>query len=139
MSSTRVTLKTVSLVDNIFKNVIIDTSLKLNKWIWGTKSDVFDNFSLFVSINSSLKMHKRAMHDTKLMPFKTVLCNVNWNSINHSPKINSRYKTFFKNILCAIGKKHFLKGFWIQSKKPKVVMDKQRIEKIVQAKISIVY
>ena len=83
MSSTRVTLKTVSLVDNILRNFIFDTSLKLKKGIWGTKSDVSDNFPVFVSVNSSLKMHKKAMHDTKLMAFKAVLRNVNWNSINH--------------------------------------------------------
>ena len=50
------------------------------------KSDVSDNFHVFVSLNSSSEIHKedpritirkRVMHDTNLMAFKTDLCNVN--------------------------------------------------------------
>ena len=92
MKPARVISKTVSLIDNIFTNFIFDTSLKLRKGI--NKSDVSDDFPVFVSICSPLKthkehqkitIHKRVIHDTKLMAFKTDLRNVNWNLINHSP------------------------------------------------------
>ena len=102
---TRVTSKTVSLIDNIFTNFIFDTSLKLKKGI--IKSDVSDHFPVFVSLCSPSKIykeypkitiHKRVIHDTNLMAFKTDLRNVNWNSINHSTETNSKYETFLKNI-----------------------------------------
>ena len=47
---TRLTSKTVSLIDNIFTNFIFDTSLKLKIGI--IKSDVSYHFSVFVSLNS---------------------------------------------------------------------------------------
>ena len=47
--STRVTRKTVSLIDNIFTNFIFDTSFKLKKEI--IKSDVSDQFPIFASLN----------------------------------------------------------------------------------------
>ena len=93
---------TVSLIGNIFTNVIFDTSLRVKKGI--IKSDVFDHLPIFVSLNSSSKIHKenqkitihkRVMHDTNLTPFKTDLCNVDWNSITHFPETNSEYETFF--------------------------------------------
>ena len=63
-----------------------------------------------------LPRHKRVIHDTNLMAFKTYLRNVNWNSINHSPETNPKYDTFFK-ILCELYKKHFpLKDFQIKVK-----------------------
>ena len=74
---TRVTSKTVSLIDNIFTNLIFDTSLKLRKGI--IKSNVSDHFPVFVSLYSLSKIHKeyqkiaihkRVMHDTKLMTLK---------------------------------------------------------------------
>ena len=74
---TRVTSKTVSLTDNIFTNLIFDTSLKLRKGI--IKSNVSDHFPVFVSLYSLSKIHKeyqkiaihkRVMHDTKLMTLK---------------------------------------------------------------------
>ena len=77
--------------------------MKLKKGI--IKSDVSDNFSVFVSLSSRSKIykenqkntiHKRVMHDTNLMIFKTDLCNVNLNSINHSSDTNSKYETFFE-------------------------------------------
>ena len=64
-----------------------------------------DHFPVFVSLCSPSKIHKeyqkitihkRVIHDTNLMAFKTDLRNVNWNSINHSPETNSKYETFFK-------------------------------------------
>ena len=76
---TRITSKTVSLIDNIFTNFIFDTSLKLKKGI--IKSDE----SVFVSLNSSLKIHKekqkitihkRVMRDTNLTAFEIDLRNV---------------------------------------------------------------
>ena len=120
---TRVTSKTVSLIDNIFTNVIFDTSWKLKKGI--IKSDMSDHFPLFVSPCSPSKIHKehqkitthkRVIHGTNLMAFKTDLCNVNWNSINHSPETNSKYETFFK-IFSELYEKHFpLKDFQIKAK-----------------------
>ena len=120
---TRVTSKTVSLIDNIFTNFIFDTSLKLKKGI--IKSDVSDHFPVFVSLCSPSKIHKehqkitihkRVIHDTNLMAFKTDLRNVNWNSINHSPETNSKYETFFK-IFSELYEKHFpLKDFQIKVK-----------------------
>ena len=120
---TRVTSKTVSLIDNIFTNFIFDTSLKRKKGI--IKSDVSDHFPVFVSLCSPSKtrkeyekisIHKRVIHDTNLMAFKTDLRNVNWNSINHSPETNSKYETFFK-ISSEIYEKHFpLKDFQIKVK-----------------------
>ena len=71
---TRVTSKTVSLIDNIFTNFIFDTSLKPKKGI--IKSDVSYHFPVFVSLCSPSKIHKeyqkitihkRAIHDTDLM------------------------------------------------------------------------
>ena len=111
---TRVASKTVSLIDNIFTNFIFDTSLKLKKGI--IKSDVPDHFPVFVSVCSPSKInkehqkitiHKKVIHDTYLMAFKIDLLNVNWNSINHSPEINSKYETFFK-IFSELYEKHFL-------------------------------
>ena len=120
---TRVTSKPVSLIDNIFKKFTFDTSLKLKKGI--IKSDVSDHFPVFVSLCSPSKIHKehqkitihkRVIHDTNLMAFKTDLRNVNWNSINHSPETNSKYETFFK-IFSELYEKHFpLKDFQIKVK-----------------------
>ena len=97
---TKVTCKTVSLIDIIFTNFIFDTSLKPKTRI--IKSYVSERFPVFVSLNSSSKIykenqkttiHERVMHDTKLTAFKKDLHNVNWNSINHSPEANSKYET----------------------------------------------
>ena len=72
---TGVTSKTVSLIDNIFTNFIFDTSLKLKKGIIRKLSGYF---SLFVSLNSSLKIckenkkianHKRVTHQTNPTTF----------------------------------------------------------------------
>ena len=114
---TKVTSKTVSLIDNIFTNFIFDTSLKLKKGI--IKSDVSDHFSVFVSLCSLSKIHKeyqkttihkRVIHDTRIT-------HVNWNSINHSPETNSKYKTFFK-IFSELYEERFpLKAFQIKVKK----------------------
>ena len=115
---TRITSKTVSLIDNIFTNFISDTSLKLKKGI--IKSDE----SVFVSLNSSLKIHKekqkitihkRVMRDTNLTAFEIDLRNVHWNSINHSPETR-KYETFFKTF-SGLYEKHFpLKDFQIEAK-----------------------
>ena len=89
MKPTRVTSKTVSLIDNIFTNFIFDTSLKLKKGI--IKNDVSDHFPVIVSLCSASKIHKehqkitiherviheRVIHDTNLMAFQTDLRNVN--------------------------------------------------------------
>ena len=97
---TRVTSKAVSLIDNIFTNFIFDTSFKLKKGI--IKRDVSDHFAVFVFLCSPSKIHKehqkitihkRVIHDTNLIAFKTDLHKVNWNSINHSPETNSKYET----------------------------------------------
>ena len=75
---TKVTCKTVSLIDIIFTNFIFDTSLKLKKRI--IKIDVFDHFPVFVSLcfpsniykeYQKITINKRVMHDTNLMAFKT--------------------------------------------------------------------
>ena len=120
---TRVTSKTVSLTDNIFTNLVFDTSLKLKKGIIG--SDVSDHFPVFVSIslrskihkeNQKITIHKRVMYDTNLTAFNKDLRNVNWNSINHSPETNSKYKAFSK-ILSELNEKDFpLKNFQIKVK-----------------------
>ena len=120
---TGVISKIVSLIDNIFTNFIFDTSLKLKKEI--IKNDLYDHFPVFVSLNSPSKIHKenqkitihkRVMHDTNPIAFKTDLCHVNWNSINHSPKTNSKYETFLK-IFSELYEKHFpLKYFQIKVK-----------------------
>ena len=59
---TRVTSKMVSLIDNIFTNFIFETSLKLRKRI--IKRDVSDHFPVFVSLNSSSKIHKENQNIT---------------------------------------------------------------------------
>ena len=73
---TRVTSKTVSLIDNF----IFGTSLKPQKRI--IKSDVSDHFPEFVSLNLSSKIHKenkkitihkRVMHDSNLTTYETLL------------------------------------------------------------------
>ena len=120
---TRVTSKTVSLIDNILTNFIFDTLLKLKKGI--IKSDVSDHFSVVVSLcfpsfiheeYQKIAIHKRVMHDTNLVAFKADLRNVNWNSINHSLETNSKYETFFK-IFSELNEKHFpLKDFPIEVK-----------------------
>ena len=101
---TRVTPKTVSLIDHIFSNFIFDTSLKLKKKRI-IKSNVSDHFPVFVSLCSLSKInkqhqkitnHKRVIHDTNVMVFKTDLHNVNWNLINHSSETKPKYETFFK-------------------------------------------
>ena len=56
------------------------------------------------------------MHKTNIMAFKRDLCNVNWNSINHSLETNFEYKTFFK-MFSELYEKHFpLKDFQIKVK-----------------------
>ena len=81
---TRVTSKAVSLIGNTFTNFVFDTSLKLKKGI--IKCDVSDYFPVCVSLSSPSKIHKqnqkitihkRVLHDTNLMAFKTDLCSVN--------------------------------------------------------------
>ena len=121
--TTRVTSKTVSLIDNLLTNFIFDTSSKLKKGI--IKSEVSDHFPIFVSLCSPSKIHKeyqkitihkRVIYDTNLMAFKTDLRNFNWNSINHSPENNSKYETFFK-IFSELYEKYFLlKDFQIKVK-----------------------
>ena len=78
---TRVTSKTVSLIDNIFTNFIFDTSLKLKKGI--IKSDVSDNFPVFVFLCSPSKIHeeyqkitidKRVMRDTNGIQDRSTQC-----------------------------------------------------------------
>ena len=120
---TRVTSKTVSLIDNIFTNFIFDTLLKLKKGI--IKSDASNHFPVFVFLCSPSKIqkkhqkitiNKRVIHDTNLMVFKTDLRNVNWNSINHSRETNSKYETIFK-IFSELYEKNFpLKDFQIKVK-----------------------
>ena len=83
-------------------------------------------FSVCVSLCSLSKtnkeyqkitIHKKVIHDTKLMAFKTDLPNVNQNSINHSPKTNSKYEKAFLKILSELYEKHFpLKDFQIKVK-----------------------
>ena len=64
--------------------------------------------------HQKITIHKRVIHDTNLTAFKTDLCNVNWNSINHFPETNSKYETFFK-ISSELYEKHFsLKDFQIK-------------------------
>ena len=84
MKPTRVTSKTVYLINNILTNFIFDTSLKLKKGI--IKSDVSDHFPIFASLYSLSKthekyqkitIHQKVIHDTNLMAFKTDLHNVN--------------------------------------------------------------
>ena len=83
MKPTRVTSKTVYLINNILTNFIFDTSLKLKKGI--IKRDVSDHFPVFASLYSLSKthekyqkitIHKKVMHDTNLMAFKTDLRSV---------------------------------------------------------------
>ena len=94
-----------------------DTSLKLKKAI--IKSDMSDHFPVFVSLFSPSKIHNEYQKITihkRVMPFKTDLRNGNWNSINHSPETNSKYKTFFK-IFSELYERHFLlKNFQIKAK-----------------------
>ena len=77
MKPTRITSKTISLIDNILTNFIFDTSLTPKKGI--IKSDVSDHFPIFVSLYYSSKIHteyqnitihKRVMHVTSLIAFK---------------------------------------------------------------------
>ena len=56
MKPTRVTSKTVSLIDNVFTNFIFDISFKLKKGI--IKNDVSDHFPVFVSLCYPSKIHK---------------------------------------------------------------------------------
>ena len=71
---TRVTSKTVSLIDNVFTNFIFDISFKLKKGI--IKNDVSDHFPVFVSLcypskinkgYQKITIHKRVVHDSNLM------------------------------------------------------------------------
>ena len=111
------------MIDNIFTNFIFHTSLKLKKGI--IKSDVSDHFSVFFSLCSPSKthkkhqkvtIHKRVIHDTNLITFKTDLRSVNWNSINQSSERNSKYETFLK-IFSELYKKQIpLKNFQIKVK-----------------------
>ena len=55
--STRVTSKTVSLIDNTFTNCIFETSLKLKKGI--IKNDVSDHFSVFFFLFFFIKKSQR--------------------------------------------------------------------------------
>ena len=120
---TRVTSKTVSLIDNIIANFIFNTSLKLKKGI--IKCDVSDHFPVFVSLCSPSKIHKeyqkitfhkRVKRDTNLMAFKTDLCNVNRNSVNYTSETNSKYKRFLKILSELYEKKFPLKDFQIKVK-----------------------
>ena len=130
---TRVTSKTFSLIDNIFTNFIFYTSLKLKKGI--IKIDVSDHFPVFFSLCSSSKIHKEhqkisihksVIEDTNLMASKANLRMVNWNSINHSPETNSKYKTFFK-IFSELYEKHFRKALWISKGLKKLAKQKQKL------------
>ena len=57
MKPTRVTSKTVSLIDNVFTNFIFDISF-LNSKKEIIKNDVSDHFPVFVSLCYPLKTHK---------------------------------------------------------------------------------
>ena len=56
---TRVTSKTVSLIDSLFTNFAFDTSLKLEKEI--IKSDVSDQFCIFLFHQNFIKKTKRLL------------------------------------------------------------------------------
>ena len=71
------------------------------------------------------------------MAFQTDLRNVNWNSINHSPKTNSKYGTFFK-IFSELYKKQFsskdiqikvkdLQAPWVNKGLKKLSKQKQKL------------
>ena len=91
---TRVTSKAVSVIGNIF-TTIFTTSLELKKAI--IKSDASDHFpdhsltssSKIHKENKKFTIHKRVIHNTNLTAFKSDLCNVNWNSVNHLPERKS--------------------------------------------------
>ena len=97
--------------------------MKLKKGI--IKSKVSDHLPVFVSLSSRSKIHKedrkitihkRVINDKNQVAFKTDLRNINWNSINHYPEINSKYKIFLK-IFSDLYEKHFhLKNFQIKVK-----------------------
>ena len=119
----RVTSKTVPLIGNIFTNFILTLH-------WNSKKEslkvmclpIFLYLSSYVFHQKLIKeyqkitIHKRVMHGTNLMAFKADLRNVNWNSINCSFEINSKYETFLK-IWSELNEKPFsLKDFQIKVK-----------------------
>ena len=111
----------------IFSQILFfDTSLKLKKEI--IKSDVSDHFSVFVSLCSLSKIHKEYQKTTihKRVIHDTCITHVNWNSINHSPETNSKYKTFFK-IFSELYEKHFRKALWISKGLKKLAKQKQKL------------
>ena len=109
---TRVISETVTLIDNILKNFIFDTSAKTGI----IRSDLSDHLPKFVSLMSSTKLQKenlknaiqeRVMNKTNIENFKLELIDVNWNIMNSCRGTNSKYETSLKTFL-ELYKKHFL-------------------------------
>ena len=115
---TRVISETVTLIDNILKNFIFDTSAKTGI----IRSDLSDHLLTFVSLMSSTKLEnenlknaiqERVMNKTNIENFKLELINVNWNIMNSCRGTNSKYETSLKTFL-ELYKKHIrLNNFFI--------------------------
>ena len=63
-------------------------------------SDHFPDHSLTSSSkihkeNKKFTIHKRVIRNTNLTAFKSDLCNVNWNSVNHLPERKSTWNIFY--------------------------------------------
>ena len=97
---TRVTVKSATLIDNIFTNCIFDNSLK--KGI--IKNSTSDHFPIFFAINTSrnrsypkrINYKKRIYSDASKAAFKEHLSLMNWRNITDLNNANEMYEKFVK-------------------------------------------
>ncbi|XP_065651287.1 uncharacterized protein LOC136079476 [Hydra vulgaris] len=97
---TRVTLKSVSLIDNIMTTDTFNESLKKGL----IKNDVSDHFPIFFSINTDIEqlqikkpiILKRCFSEVNIASFNEQLSLLHWKHINFSSEANVVYNSFFR-------------------------------------------
>ena len=141
---TRVTQSSVTSIDNILTNTILDDTLKAGI----IKTDISDHFPIFFSLSSDTKttkdckieIHKRKIDKFAIQQFKESLSAVNWDKVYQECNLghtNSAYtnfeKIFLKNynkhfpIKVILVKEKYLKCPWITKGIKKSSKKKQKL------------
>lgn len=100
---TKVTVKSATLIDNIFTNCIFNNSLKIGI----IKNSTSDHFPIFFAINTSrnrsypkrINYKKRIYSDTSKAAFKEHLSLMNWRNITDLNNANEMYEKFVKTFI----------------------------------------
>ncbi|XP_065679861.1 uncharacterized protein LOC136094168 [Hydra vulgaris] len=133
INPTRVTQSSVTSIDNILTNAVLDVTLKAGI----IKTDISDHFPIFFSLSHDTKttndckieIHKRKINKYAIQQFKESLSAINWDKAYQECNLgrtNSAY-TNFENIFL----KNYNKYFPI-----KVMLVKEKTSKINEANLN---